>query len=228
MEILFVAKDARLRRREDTLQVVVDGAARRLPIERLRHVVLLGQADLNSATLGLCGTHGVRVSVFDWHGWCRGTFEPFDGSTSGVVRLAHARCLLDETKRQLVAREIVRAALFNLAGNLRYHLYRGNDALRATVDAIAALEREVTKASDRASLMGVEGNARLLYYEAWGRIDERLAFGRRVRRPPNNPINCLISFLNQLVYATVRHEIAKTHLEPTFGFLQPRARVGPR
>src|SRR4051794_11985496 len=125
METLFVAKDVRLRRRNDTLQVVAGGVTRRLPVERLRHIVLLGEAELNSALLGLCGSHGVRISVFDWYGWCRGTFEPFDCGASGLVKLAQAKHLLDEDRRQLLAREIVRATLTNLAGNLRYHLYRG-------------------------------------------------------------------------------------------------------
>src|SRR3546814_2403466 len=68
-------------------------------------------------------------------------------------------------------------------------------------------------------LMGCEGIARRTYLEAWPLIDERLSFGTRVKRPPNNPINCLISFLNGMTYAAVRHEIAKTHLNETLSFL---------
>jgi hypothetical protein len=34
-----------------------------------------------------------------------------------------------------------------------------------------------------------------------------------------DPINCLISFLNQMTYAVVRHEISKTHLEQAFSVL---------
>ena len=67
--------------------------------------------------------------------------------------------------------------------------------------------------------MGIEGNLHQTYYAAWREIDERLDFLPRVRRPPNNPINCLISFLNQLVYTTTRHETFKTHLEETLSFL---------
>jgi CRISPR-associated protein Cas1 len=67
--------------------------------------------------------------------------------------------------------------------------------------------------------MGIEGQIHQWYYAAWKHIDETLDFGQRVRRPPNNPINCLLSFLNQLTYTVVRHEIAKTHLDDTMALL---------
>lgn len=67
--------------------------------------------------------------------------------------------------------------------------------------------------------MGIEGNLHQWYYAAWKEIDPALDFGKRVRRPPDNPINCLISFLNQLTYTVVRHELFKTHLEQSFSLL---------
>jgi CRISPR-associated protein Cas1 len=45
---------------------------RSLPIESISHLVLLGEARLNSRLLTLCGKHGVRVSVFDFYGYCIG------------------------------------------------------------------------------------------------------------------------------------------------------------
>ena len=73
--------------------------------------------------------------------------------------------------------------------------------------------------------MGAEGNVRASYYEAWTLFDEGLRFGPRRRRPPNNPINCLISWFNGLLYAAVRHEIAKTHLDDCVSFLHAAANL---
>ena len=72
-------------------------------------------------------------------------------------------------------------------------------------------------------LMGIEGNLHQHYYSAWPLIDPALSFAHRVRRPPNNPINCLVSFLNQLTYTVCRHELFKTHLEETFSLLHATA-----
>lgn len=219
METLFIAGETRLRQRENTLSVTTNGKTRALPIERVGHVVLLAESQLNSRLLTLCGKHGVRVSVFDYYGYYKGSFEPLDRSPSGRVKLAQARLLLDDNQRMVLAREVVRGAGHNLRANLLYYRYRGNEALKHPLSQMDQLLDKLHRATDSAGLMGIEGNLHQWYYEAWSLIDSALAFGPRVRRPPNNPINCLISFLNQLTYTVVRHELFKTHLEETFSVL---------
>ena len=77
----------------------------------------------------------------------------------------------------------------------------------------------LAKAETSESLMGFEGQIRAFYYDAWPIVDQRLSFGRRRRRPPNNPVNCMISWFNGLAYSLVRNEIAKTHLDDSVSFL---------
>lgn len=219
METLFIAGEARLRQRENTLSVTVNGKTRALPIERIGHVVLLAESQLNSRLLTLCGKHGVRLSVFDYYGYYKGSFEPLDRSPSGRVKLSQARLLLDDDQRMALAREVVRGAGHNMRANLLYYRYRGNEALKRPLDEMNRLLDKLHKATDSAGLMGIEGNLHQWYYEVWPLIDDALTFCPRVRRPPNNSINCLISFLNQLTYTVVRHELFKTHLEETFSVL---------
>jgi CRISPR-associated protein Cas1 len=219
METLFVSRSAVLKQRENTLSIFLDGKTRALPIESIRHLVLLGETRLNSRLLTLCGKHGVRLSVFDYYGYFKGCFEPIDRNPAGVVKLAQARLLLDDARRIAVAREIVRGAAHNMIANLRYYRYRGAESLAAIIDNMQRLTSKIGKADDSPTLMGVEGNLHEWYYSGWKHIHPSLDFTPRVRRPPNNPINCLLSFLNQLTYAVVRHEASKTHLEETFSVL---------
>jgi CRISPR-associated protein Cas1 len=219
METLFISREAKLRRRENTLMISVAGTTKPFPIEKLRHVVLLGETDLNTKLLTLCGQYGVRLSVFDYYGYFKGAFEPIEQNQSGRVKLEQARLLLDEERRMAIAREIVRGAAHNLRVNLAYYSYRGNDTLANPLKELDKWIAKIGNVTDSEALMGIEGNLHQVYYAAWGAIDERLKFAPRVRRPPNNPINCLISFLNQLVYTVTRHEAFKTHLEETFSFL---------
>ncbi len=219
METLFIAREAKLKRRENTLWVTVEGRSTPFPIEKIRHIVLLADSSLTTKLLDLCGSHGVRLSVFDYYGYYRGSFEPVGQNPAGRVKLAQADLVLDEGRRMAVARELVRGAGHNLRGNLSYYEYRGNRALSGIIAELNRGLEKVGQAGNSEVLMGIEGNLHQAYYGAWGVIDERLAFAPRVRRPPNNPINCLISFLNQLVYTVVRHEAFKTHLEETFSFL---------
>jgi hypothetical protein len=99
METLFVTRDATLKQRENTLSITVDGQSRSLPIESIGHLVLLGESRLNTRLLTLCGKHGVRISVFDYYGYCKGCFEPVDRSPAGLVKLKQAGLLLDDAKR---------------------------------------------------------------------------------------------------------------------------------
>lgn len=219
METLFIAREAQLKQHENTLQVKVGDKVRSLPIEKLSHVVLLAESRLNSRLLGLCGKHGVRLSIFDYYGYFKGAFEPYEHNPAGKVKLKQAALLLNDAQRLSVAREILRAAAHNRVANLKYYQYRGNEALKPIIQNLQAHMHKLSSAADTSMLMGIEGNLHQEYYAAWALIHADLAFGKRVRRPPNNPINCLISFLNQLVYTVVRHEISKTHLEETFSVL---------
>jgi CRISPR-associated protein Cas1 len=219
METLFVSRDAKLKRRENTLSVTVSGRTKPFPIEKLRHLVLLGESSLNTKLLSLCGQNGVRLSVFDFYGYFKGAFEPIDQNPSGRVKLEQARLILDDEQRMAVAREVVRGVAHNMRGILAYYEYRGNKKLSKPLKEMLLLGYRLDSAKTSEELMGIEGNLHQIYYAAWKVVDDRLDFLPRVRRPPNNPINCLISFINQLVYTVTRHETFKTHLEETLSFL---------
>jgi CRISPR-associated protein Cas1 len=75
--------------------------------------------------------------------------------------------------------------------------------------------------------MGLEGTMRATYYQAWPLIFSApwAEFEKRVRRPPDNPINALISFSNSLCYTLALSEIYRTPLSPLISFLhEPGAR----
>jgi len=219
METLFISREAHLKRRDNTLFITLDGRSKSFPIEKIRHLVLLSESSMNSNLLCLCGTHGVRISIFDYYGYFKGSFEPIDHNPSGRVKMAQARSILDDGDQILIAREVVRGAAHNKRANLLYYRYRGVEQMGEAIIQMERLMNRISKAGDRSELMGIEGNLHQIYYSAWKWIDPALDFGRRVRRPPNNPTNCLISFLNQMTYTVARHEIFKTHLDDSMSWL---------
>lgn len=219
METLFISKDARLSADGGTLLVRTDDARRRVPIKGLGQVVLAGEAGLTTSVVGLLGRHGVRITVLDWYGNVTGSFEPSRNPRSGRVRQLQALAGADDASRVDMARRIVRASTENMLANLRYRKYRGIDGLDEPIKAMHQAKKSLASAESVAALMGHEGLTRAWYYDAWKRVDRRLDFGPRVRRPPNNEINCLLSWFNGLMYALCRNEIAKTHLDDCLSFL---------
>ena len=50
-------------------------------------------------------------------------------------------------------------------------------------------------------------------------MKEFFTFDKRTKRPPQNEINCLVSFLNSLLYTTILSELYKTQLHPAISYL---------
>ena len=68
--------------------------------------------------------------------------------------------------------------------------------------------------------MGIEGTVRKIYYENWRKIiNQETDFEKRVKRPPDNMVNTMISFLNTLVYTACLSEIYVSQLNPTISYL---------
>ena len=220
----YIFRSGRLRRKQNTLYLEKkgeDGEVQRhpIPIENVRDIYLLGEVDLNTKLLNFLGRNGVVLHCFSYYGFYSGSFYPRETNVSGHLLVCQVQHYLDLEKRVEIAREIVNAALFNLRRNLLYYKNRGKEV----EENITFVEKEmigVEVAKDIKDLMGIEGRCRDVYYRAFNQIlDLEAPFVKRVRRPPDNMINALISFGNSLLYTAVLSEIYKTHLNPTISYL---------
>jgi len=220
----YIFRSGRLRRKQNTLYLEKkgeDGEVQRhpIPVENVRDIYLLGEVDLNTKLLNFLGRNGVVLHCFSYYGFYSGSFYPRETNVSGHLLVCQVQHYLDPEKRMEIAREIVSAALFNLRRNLLYYKNRGKEV----GENISLVEKEmmgVEVAKDIKDLMGIEGRCRDTYYRAFNQIlDLEAPFVKRVRRPPDNMINALISFGNSLLYTATLSEIYKTHLNPTISYL---------
>jgi len=220
MDALYLSSPVTLKRHENTILVVrEDGQKTRFPVVSLNHIIAAHDVRFNGTLLSLLNKHEVRVTVLDYYGHVTCTVEPSGQPTSGAVHLKQAAAILDAERRLVIGRAIIGAALRSIAANLRYHAYRGCEAVRPAISEIDDFIERVGSTEDIQTLMGWEGQARLSYYAAWEHINPALTLHRRTRRPPADRVNCLLSFLNGLVYALCLNEIRKTQLDPTLSFI---------
>lgn len=219
MDTLYVLRGTEIKRDQNTLVVVTeDSKKRRLPVESLRHIVLLGATRMNTEVATFLGKHGVRLSFLDYYGNYSASLEPARHHYSGTVHLAQAKLILDEAKRLAMASRILEAGALNMLRNLKYYGYRGQRTLDEPIRTLE-LQLKRAKAGTIEGLMGQEGNFRQAYYAAWGKINPALAIVKRTRRPPADRINALISFCNGLMYSACAQAVAQTHLDPTLSFV---------
>ena len=88
------------------------------------------------------------------------------------------------------------------------------------MDKIESLRKKIYESNSISELMGYEGNIRKISYESWNTIiNQDIQFKKRVKNPPDNAINTLISFVNTLVYTKVLSALYETQLNPTISYL---------
>ena len=108
--------------------------------------------------------------------------------------------------------------------NLRYYNNRQKDTSEQ-ISRIEALTESISSSTDIEMLMGIEGNIRLNYYDAFSIIINDFEMGQRSKQPPSNEVNAMISFINSLCYTLCLDMIYHTQLNPTISFLhQPGER----
>ena len=125
----------------------------------------------------------------------------------------------DKEKRLKIAKGFIDAASYNIYRNLTYYNNRGKE-LNEYMKEIEFLRKQICKCQSIEELMGIEGNIRKNYYSSWNIIiNQNIAFEKRVKNPPDNVINSLISYVNTIIYTRVLSEIYKTQLNPTISYL---------
>ncbi len=209
-----------LRRKDNTIQFELeDGERRDLPVERVEDLYLFSEQSLNTRFLNFLGGAGIPVHFYNYYDFYTGSFMPRTGLPAGALLVRQVEHYSRESCRTLLAREFVATAAANIHRNLRYYNGRGKD-LATPMKEIERLQRELVSARSVPEIMGFEGTIHRVYYEAWNQIvDQKIDFHKRVRRPPDNMINTLISFVNSLIYTKTLTEIYQTQLDPTISYL---------
>ncbi len=204
---------------EESAQPVRVRERRTIPVEDVDALWVFGELDLNSRVLVFLSRHKVPVHFFNYYGFYAGSFYPREYLHAGYLVVRQVRHYANRRLRLVIAREFIRAALHNIMRNLRYYGTRGVDLQEQTEGVQGEMLRLEAVASVE-ELMACEGRARAHYYQGFARILRNdVEFTRRVRRPPDNIVNALISFTNGLVYSASLSQIYRTQLDPTISFL---------
>ncbi|MGC9177305.1 MAG: type I-B CRISPR-associated endonuclease Cas1b, partial [Conexivisphaera sp.] len=218
---LFLLSSGRLERESNTIAFVpTSGEDRKfVPIKGISSIYAFGELDLNKRVLELLAKEGIPLHLFNYYGHYVGSFLPRRHYNAGIVTLRQSEHYLDPGKRLYLARQFVVGSLRNLEAFLRYYGSRGIE-LEEDIRTISRLRESAAAAGDVEELMGIEGNAREVYYGAWNSaLPEEFRYSGRTRRPPRSRLDALISMGNSLLYAAVLDEIHKTHVDPRIGYL---------
>lgn len=201
-----------------------------VPFFRLQEIVLGSRGITLSTELveELCA-RGIRVAFLTSSG------RPYALLTSpflaGTVETRRAQlAAYGDARGAEIARRLVAGKIRNQEKLLRYFAKNREGAARhrleQTATALRRLRIQALRAEGnhadavRPALMGIEGGAARLYWQALVAIlPEALGFGGRVHEGPADVVNAMLNYGYGILYAHVWGAVMNAGLEPFAGFL---------
>lgn len=216
----FIYNNGELKRKDNTLTFIDENLEKRdIPIENINDLNIMSELSFNTKMINYISQYGITLHFFNYYSFYTGSYYPKEKLVSGELLVKQVENYSDLEKRLIIAKAFVEGAASNIYRNIRYYNGRGKN-LDQYLLKIKSISKNIENSKSINELMGYEGNIRKTYYNAWNIIiNEDINFTKRVKHPPDNMINTLISFVNSLIYTRVLSEIYKTQLNPTISYL---------
>jgi len=185
-------------------------------------ILCFGQISVSPFLMGFCVEQGIGLSFFTEYGRFLARVQ---GKQSGnvLLRREQYRWADNPQKSVPIARLMVAAKIANgrtvLLRELRNH--GENILIKEASERLALSLRRVQNATSVEETMGMEGEAAMYYFGAFNELlrGSGFAFGGRIRRPPTDPVNALLSFVYSLITQECVSALQGVGLDPYVGYL---------
>lgn len=185
-------------------------------------LAVFGNVQVSTALARELFTREVPISWFSHGGWFFGISE---GLPAKNVELRIRQALAAREPQISIARRLVEGKILNARTLLR------RNASPTPTPAVAELKRLALRsvaADDAGRLLAVEGAAARLYFSLFSTMFKggsgwRFSLDGRNRRPPQDPVNALLSFVYSLLIKDLTATVFSVGLDPYIGvFHRPR------
>lgn len=214
----YITSMGELTRKDNSLCFRKDNKNVYIPVENTKEIYCMSEISINSKLLEFLSRNHIIIHFFNYYEGYSGTFYPRQQYNSGKLLLKQVKAY---EKRTVVAKAIVDGIANNIYEVL-YHYYKHDKKeVKETLDWIRKeMPINLQQANSIEQIMQVEGEIwRRFYGEFKHFLVEDFIMNKRVKRPPDNPINALISFGNTLLYTKTITAIYHTHLDQRISFL---------
>ena len=192
------------------------------PALTIGNILCFGRVSVSPFMMGYCGEQGIGLAFYTEYGKFLARVQ---GKQTGnvLLRRTQYRWADDPEKSVSIARLMVAAKIANCRSVLMRELrnHGDNELLEFAVKKLATSLRRVKQAKSVEEAMGMEDDAARAHFGKFNELfrGNDFTFDGRVRRPPTDPVNALLSF----AYSLVNHECASAlqgvGLDPYVGFL---------
>jgi CRISPR-associated protein Cas1 len=215
----YISSMGELARKDNSLCFRKNGKNIYIPVENTKEIYCLNEVTINTKLLDFLSQQHIIVHFFNYYEGYSGTFYPRDQYNSGKLLIKQVNAY--ENNRMAVAKAIVNGIGINIYEVL-YHYYKHDKKeVKEVLDWIKAdFAVALESAENIKQVLAAEGDLWQRFYASFKYfLPEDFIINKRVKRPPDNPINALISFGNSLLYTKTINAIYRTHLDQRISFL---------
>ncbi len=189
-------------------------------VDKIEQLLVFGNIELTPPARSLLLSKGVDTVFLTRDGRYRGRFE-LPEPKNIFLRIKQFDLLHDKEFGLDFARRVVEGKLRNMMV-LLHRMKRKKKIKKPGFRAgeIKKLLSGLVEADSISTIRGYEGLGSAHYFSVFGRgLDKDFGFRQRVRRPPTDPVNSVLSLLYTFLYNRVYAAIRINHLDPYPAFL---------
>jgi CRISPR-associated protein Cas1 len=225
--------------------LVTAACKKRLPLIKIEHVVVLGEVTLTASALHMLMEKQIEIHFLNQYGHFKGRLSPAL-SKNALIRLAQHQAHHNLPRRCELARGFVIGKLSNQRVLLqRAKRRREEPLLEQEIAQIADIIRRLQaltfaeehapqlttgdtgiEGTSLATILGLEGAGSAAYFRCFGHMLSEHAswqFAGRVKRPPTDPVNALLSYGYALLTTQVSSAVQLVGFDPFVGYLHSSA-----
>lgn len=224
---LFVTQeDLYVGRKGETLVLYKDEQqVAQFPVHIFENIICFNYTGMSGPAMQLCLESGVEITFLTPQGKLLGKVH---GSNNGNVLLRREQYRIADDSRSLeFARLFLMGKLYNSARVLDRAISDHRDLLTSDFllarKMLAELKPSLENAATVQELMGFEGEAAKNYFGVFNEMilkqKDNFTFKKRIRRPPTDPVNAMLSLSYGMLRTLVENALNTVGLDPYVGFL---------
>ncbi len=224
LNTLYITRqDSYLHKERETI-VIKNGDEKigQFPIINIGGIFCFGRVSVSPYLMGHCADHSVGLVFYTEYGRFLARIQ---GKITGnvLLRREQYRWADDKDKTAMMARLTVAAKISNTKSILQREI-RNHGETATLAEAVSKLSRSLRRVKETLNLdemRGIEGEAATTYFGVFNELlkEKTFSFDKRVRRPPTDPVNAILSFAYSMITQECASALYGVGLDPYVGFL---------
>ncbi len=188
---------------------------------KLEQIVIFGNVSITPPVISYLLKLGIDTVFMSKNGRYKGRLQPLY-SKNILLRKKQFERLSDPIFCLNTAKSIVEGKIRNMRTFLlRINRTREDVKLEDHIFSLKRLKEKLENAKDIEEVRGIEGKASAIYFDGFskGFISKTISFTKRIKRPPTDPVNALLSLGYTFLFNELMGAVSMVGFDPYFGVL---------